>query len=385
MEAVRGAGAGSIAAQTGPEREMLHGPNAHFGHSPDGAQGLRRQHRLMTTLPLRSPLVRSAGLALCSALLLAGCGSSKNAGVRSADPGIAAPAAKEELPPLPQLGDPVYAAMLERVNAEYRRWLANPDAYLVAPAQATPWPCAVPAEERDKLAGVPNPRDPKTLAAYAKQERAAGMKRGTIKPPGVENAQVYLLKGACVKGKLQGEVELLAVYTSVIQVLDDETRIPIRILKRFNAQAGKPVGAIYTALLQGAQQRSKPSSINVKSLSATFSLDEVAPATTPPGRGVSISYSGTETPKPGFGTWTQVTQHVYQTVPLKGDRWKRVTYHGGTKINEANFKGDQLHGRSNSYAYEFKSAFSKDPIRMPASEICYDHGEQIKSTACDVD
>lgn len=338
----------------------------------------------MTSHALRPPLAGLAVAALCSALLLTGCGSSsKNTG-RSADPGVAPPAAKEELPALPQLGDPVYNAMLERVNAEYRRWLASPETYLVAPTQPAPWPCAIPAEERDKLAGVPNPRDPKILAIYAKQERAAGMKRGTLKPPGVENPQVFVLKGSCVKGKLQGEVELISTYTSVIPGRDDETRIPIKILKRFDAQAGKPVGAVYTAMLQGAHQRSKPSSINVKSLAASFNLDDVT-ATVVPGRGVGISYSGTETPKPGFGTWTQVTQYVYQNVPLKGDRWKRITYHGPTKINEANYKGEVQHGRSNSYAYEFKSAFSKDPIRMPASELCYDNGEQIKSTACDVD
>lgn len=339
----------------------------------------------MTSHSSRSPFLHSAIVAACSLLLLAGCGSSpKNPGVRSADPGLATPSAHDELPPLPQFGDPAYAAMLDRANAEYRRWLSNPDAYLAIPAQASPWPCAVPAEERDKLAGVPNPRDPKVLALYAKQERASGMKRGTVKPPGVENPQVHLVKGTCVNGKLHGEVELLADYTSVISSLDGETRIPQRILKRYTMQAGKPVGQVYSATVQGAHRHSKPQTIIVRTLSASFGVNDVMPGTVP-GRSVSISYMRTESPKPVFGTWVSTTQHVYQTVPLTGDRWRQVTYFGPTRISEVNFKGERMHGRSSQYPYDMKSPFSKDPVRVPANEFCYDDGELIKSAACDVE
>lgn len=333
--------------------------------------------------PSRAPALAPVLAALCGALVLAGCGS-RGKGSNAAPPpaaGIATPSKSDVLPPMPRLDDPVYAAMLSRVNGEYQRWLADPAGYLPATASARPWPCMPSPAERDKLAGIPNPRDPKVLAAYAKQERASGMKRGTLKPPGVEDAQVYLLKGDCGKGGLQGEVELLAEYTSVSYVLDNETRIPQRLLKRFVAQAGKPVGLVFTAQLQGEHRSTKPSSVAIKSLAGTFSLGD----NHMPPRGVGISYMRTESPKPMFGTWVSLTQTVTQSVPLKGERWKHITYNGATKISEANFKGEVMHGRTSNYAYEFKSPYSSDPVRVPASEICYDAGEQIKSAACDVD
>lgn len=340
----------------------------------------------MSPHTLRTPLLGPAVIALCSVLLLGACGS-RGKGSNSAPPppAVATPAKSDVLPPMPRLDDPVYAAMLNRVNGEYQRWLADPGGYLPATstvaASALPWPCVPPQAERDKLAGIPNPRDPKVLAAFAKQERASGMKRGTLKPPGVEDARVHLLKGQCVKGALQGEVELLAEYTSVSTVLDNETRIPQRVLKRFVAQGGKPAGLVYTATFQGEHRSSKPSSITIKTLFGSFTLGD----TNMPPRNVGISYMRTEAPKPMFGTYVSITQSVTQSVPLKGERWKLITYNGPTKISEMNFKGEVLHGRMNGYAYEIKSPYSADPVRIPASEVCYDEGEQIKSAACDVD
>ena len=336
----------------------------------------------MNAHPHRLPLAAALPAALSAALLLSGCGS-RGTGSQAAPPpaAVATPSKSDVLPPMPRLDDPVYSAMLGRVNGEYQRWLANPGAYLPSTAGALPWPCVPPQPARDKLAGIPDARDPKILAAYAKQERAAGMKRGTLKPPGVEDARVHLLKGECVKGALQGEVELLAEYTSVSTVLDNETRIPQRVLKRFVAQGGKPVGLVYTATFHGEHRSSKPSSITVKSLFGSFVLGD----TNMPPRNVGISYMRTEAPKPMFGTYVSITQSVTQSVPLKGERWKLVTYNGPTKINEMHFKGEVLHGRSIGYAYEIKSPYSSDPLRIPASETCYDDGEQIKSAACDVD
>lgn len=336
----------------------------------------------MTPHTPRASLFAPIFIALCGVLALSGCGS-RGTGSNAAPPApaVATPSKSDVLPPMPRLDDPVYAAMLGRINGEYQRWLADPGAYLPSTAGALPWPCMPPQAQRDKLAGIPNPRDPKVLAAFAKQERASGMKRGMLKPPGVEDARVHLLKGECVKGALQGEVELLAEYTSVSTVLDNETRIPQRVLKRFVAQGGKPVGLVYTATFHGEHRSSKPSSITVKTLFGSFVLGD----TNMPPRNVGISYTRTESPKPMFGSYVSITQSVTQSVPLKGERWKLVTYNGATKIGETNFKGEVLHGRSIGYAYEIKSPYSSDPVRIPASETCYDEGEQIKSAACDVD
>lgn len=329
---------------------------------------------------------------LASVVLLAGCGSSPkppaadNSGPRTnSSDGDAKTeqSASDDLPALPTLDDPQLNAMLQQIAPEYRRWLANPDGYLLVPAQSAPWPCAVPQAERDRLAGVPNPRDPKLLAAFAKQERASGLKRGTLKPPGVEKPQVFLLQGQCSKGKLQGHAVLLAEYVSVVKGADDETRIPVQVLSRLSVKDGKPVGQVFKATLQGAHQHSKPqpSGTQVQTASATFSLADSGPVP----RGVSISYLRTESPKPGSGKYISLTQHVQVQVPVRADRWKQLTYHGPTKIAETNFKGEHMHGKSTQFAYEFKSPFSRDPVRVPASEACYDRGEPTKSTVCAAD
>lgn len=316
--------------------------------------------------------------ALSAALVLAGCGTTPPPTVPTAPP------RSEALPPLPSLEDPAYQSLLDRVNTEYRRWLAAPASYVVLPPAPAPLPCAVPTAELEKLAGIPDPQDPKILAVYARQERASGMKRGTVRPPGVEGAKVHFIRGHCVKGKLHGEVEMVGEYTSVLHVLENVTRIPQQIVKRYTFDAGKPVGLVYTAQLQGHQQSTRPGSDGIRTLTGSFSLGE-APSGNVPRRGMAISYHRSEMPKPGFGSWVTVTQTVQQTVPLKGDRWKQVSYNGTQKTGETHFKGDVMHGRMNQYGYETTSPFVKGPIRIPASEACYDNGEQIKSAACDVD
>lgn len=310
---------------------------------------------------------------LASVMLLGACAS--GGGARTAPPD------SDEIPPLPRLEDPQLERMLQTVNVEYRRWLSNPDGYMTLPAQPGPWPCDVPQAERQRLAGIADPNDPKTLAVYAKSGRQSGMKAGLVKPPGVENVRVYLLKGECARGKLQGPLELMAEYVSVSSVLDNVTRTPQRIFTRETVKDGKPVGTTLRVQLQGEQQESKPSAIKIKVLAGTFSLHE----NTKPPRGVTLSYMRTEAPKPLMGSYVSVTQSVSASVPLRGDRWKLVMYNGPVKTTELNFKGEAQHGKAISHAYSFKSPYSPDPVRIPASEACYDEGELIKSAACDVD
>lgn len=328
---------------------------------------------------------RIAWPALACAAAFAGCGTSPPAADGPQTIELAAPARADSLPPLPRFPEPAYAALLNQVNAEYRRWLADPARYLGAvPEQEAPWPCAVPAAERSRLAGIPDANDPKFATSHIRMERALGLKRGTYKPPVIEGAQVHLRKGGCAQGRLQGEVELLAVYTLVQSGQGQETRSRVRRLTRFAAEAGKPAGTIFVAHLPGPQAHTPGLLLKIKRLEGTFTLSERG-AGKAKGPLVEIHYSGTETPSPLVGTQADAMQFVGRGLPLKDDRWVYVNYYGTTKVMEAHYKGDQRHGRTINHAYELKTSSSKEPLRIPASEICFDHDEKIKSATCDID
>jgi hypothetical protein len=272
--------------------------------------------------------------------LLAACASGD---MGSAQPtpsriiGKATPSSNDEQP-LPTLDDSQTAAMLRQIAPEYRRWLFNPDGYIVRPANATIWPCEVLQAERERLAGIPQPTD------------GSGTTGGVRRPQAVEDPQVHVLKGQCANGKLRGELALLAEFTAVQELAGHETRIPHRILSRFTAQDGQAVGPVFKVTLQGTPQSTRPpapGSPDIRTVAASFGL--VDGAANP--RGVTLHYVRTETPKPAQGTHVTLTQTLLVNTPLKGDRSRLTTYSGATKVAEA----------------------------------CHEGGEQARRVACDAD
>lgn len=268
----------------------------------------------------------------------------------------------DALPALPTPEDPQLANMLQRLVPEYERWLDNPTGYIISPARQLAWPCEVSQSDKERLAGVPDPRDPKLLASYAKNERLAGLKPGTIKPNPIENAQVHIVKGGCSAGKLNGELELLAEYVEISHSTNE--RFTARKFSRIKAVEGKPVGERFEAYVVEPL-----GSKNDRFTRADFYLGEDGQYK----RSARISYMRTESPKFLFGTDAKVTQSVFLVQPISGDRWKQISYYDGpSKTGETLFKGDVLHGKS-------KSFYSS------GRDLCYDEGELIMSVACDVD
>ena len=313
--------------------------------------------------------------ALSFVILLSACATNNSNGL---------PSQSDDLPALPKLEDPLSESMLQRVAREYHQWLANPTGYLNTPTQNQPWPCEVDDKEKNKLAGIPDYEDPKLKAGWTQAQQNIGVKKS--KPPlSLENPQVYLLKGSCVAGKLEGDIELLGDYVVVLSNGDNTTRIPKKVLTRVKVASGKPVGGLFRAEISGQQQESKPLfGIIVKSSAAAFQLSEDIDI---PYRSVNIRYTRSEVP-PSFPFSLRPSVDIYQWVevnePIRGDRWRQITYHGPSKAQERLFKGDKLHGKTRQFAYSF---ISGQGIRVPmqANEFCYDEGELIKSATCDVE
>ena len=282
-----------------------------------------------------------------------------------------------EIPALPALEDPQLANMLQRLAPEHNRWLNNPDGYLVIPAPLQDWPCEVSQREKERLSGVPDKQDPKHLAAVAQAERNSGSKRGSLTEDTIENVQVYILKGACSAGKLNGEVELMAEYMEGRHWGKSQWRLN-RTFSRFKAVDGKRLGEGLTVQLIGDFHTEKVWNNKVKIATFILAGDE------PHARTISITNSFIEGPKSFFGTKVKMTQMVSLVQPISGDRYKFVLYSGISKSMEAMHKGDKMHGKSRIFAYTDTNAYW-EPVRVEARETCYDEGELIKSVACDVE
>ncbi|WBY02747.1 hypothetical protein PE066_04195 [Ramlibacter tataouinensis] len=280
--------------------------------------------------------------------------------------------------PMPAFEDPKLAEWARLANAEMERYLANPQGYFAMPAQAGA-SCELPPEVLSRIIGVRLPG-----VAMSEEERKvwARTTRGMpgMKPMEYADVVVRPTKAECSDGKPAGSwagwVEFTMVNNAPGMVIRTRMRKYIEVAV---APDGQRNGAVMERMTQISHTTdwADPATADLmrknpgpSATSATFVYNEPGQheATN---KGLTLSRVFVSGSHGGADVTTTVT------LPIGPKHFKTVMYNGTQKANEFSYKDGRPHGLQVGYPYRTGMG-----IDVPASSICWENGEQIKTTQC---
>ncbi len=284
--------------------------------------------------------------------------------------------------PMPAFEDPRLAEWARLANAEMERYLANPEGYFALPAQGSAT-CDVPPEVLSRIIGVRLPGVP-----MSEEERKAWARttRGMpgMKPMEYADVVVRPMKAECREGKPQGGawagwVEFTMVNNAPGMVIRTRMRKYIDVAV---APDGQRNGAAVERMVQLSHttEWADPATADMmrknpapSATSATFIYNEPGPheATN---KGLTL----TRVVVGGAHGGAEVTTMV--TLPTGPKRMRMVSYSGTQKAYEFSYKDGRSHGLQTMYPHRTGMG-----IDVPGSTICWENGEQIKTTQCNAD
>jgi hypothetical protein len=284
-----------------------------------------------------------------------------------------------ELPSIPT--DTRVAAAFAQARAVYSR--AESPGYMDMPTDAKPWPCAVTELQLRRWIGYmalnDADLDDKARKANAAAFRASGMSADELKST-VRDVRQAPLVASCKDGKLDGPLEFVLEYTRVLDmpVAIMETRTRTRITLQIAAGEQVMNAAVSVNSLQlsskstykdpaveAMMQKTKTPQVTMRMAVASLPLND------------EEGYSAviTET-RAGSGPAEWMTVMSQPTGPK---RMETRTYRGSALWTIARIKNQRMHGEQKS----FPTTFSGVPV--PGGSQCFEDGELIKTTRCDVE
>jgi hypothetical protein len=280
---------------------------------------------------------------------------------------------------LPPLDDPQFVEWAGKATADLERYLADPKGTFAMPAEGKSFPCEVPPDVLSRIIGVrlPGvPPDEDLRKAMARATRGTGMK-----PFEFTDVVVRPVEASCKDGKpagvFKGWVEYTMVNTSATAIQRNRSR---KYVETGFADNGERRGLVmertislesqteWTDAAMADMMRKNPVKIP-QSTMASFIYTQVNPDKSH--KGLTISHTAMEGDPPSVSTLLMF--------PKGPGRWLMVSYDGKQKTMEIPFRNNRMHGPQVHYARMYRG------IAIPASTVCYDEGEQIKTTNCDVE
>ncbi|WP_167772965.1 hypothetical protein [Ramlibacter humi] len=284
---------------------------------------------------------------------------------------------------MPTLDDPQFAGWAQQANAEMEKFLRAQDSYFAMPAQGQPFPCEVPPELLSKIIGARLPGVPMS------DEEKRAWARTTRDMPGMKPMEfvdvvVRPVQASCKDGKPDGRYAGWVEFTMVNSGLGNIIRTRFRkyIETDVGPEGRRPGLAIERQVqLDASTEWGDPAVAEMmrknpppKASSAMFIFNETLPGKDAGVRQLSLMRVSVTGPA-GYDTITTSLM-----VPTGPKAWRMVSYNGRQKAYEATYRDGRPHGLQSNYAYRLPNG-----IQVPASSICWDHGEQIKTTQCNVD
>jgi hypothetical protein len=280
---------------------------------------------------------------------------------------------------LPTLQDAHAAAVLGKAEALLEK--AGTSGYLDMPEGGKPWPCPVTSLQLRKLGNLLNDdeRDDKTKKTMERMYNDAGMKSSDLKSS-VKNVSYAPIVATCKDGKLDGELEFVMEATRVMEMPTATTESTSRTRYLFTMSAGKLVETAPST--QASTQVSMAMTYKdpkIQELVGKNRLPQIKSVTAtyvePVDKDTSYVAAITETRK-GFFSKEYVTSLMLPTGPK---RMESRSYRGAELFTVMHWKNGKMHGESRTYP------FTVGGYSAPGSTVCYEDGEVIKTTNCQVD
>ena len=282
-----------------------------------------------------------------------------------------------DLPPAPQ--DPQLATAFMQAQALLEK--SGSGAYMDMPGDPKPWPCSVTELQVRKLAYVlsDDELDEKTRKTANIAYRSGGLGSNDIKTT-VREVRFAPISANCKNGKLDGPLEFVIEFTRIIDMPTaiNETRSRSRMhlmMSGGEAMVDAPQGVTTRQLsnkisfkdpaMDALVQKNKPPQSTV--ILASYSLPSSGDA------GYSAVITETRT---GLFTREWTTMLIRPTAPK---RMENSSFRGASLWMVTHSKNGRMHGEARTYPATFGG------VLVPGSMSCYEDGEEIKTTKCDVD
>lgn len=282
---------------------------------------------------------------------------------------------------LPQTDDAQINQWIRTAGAEVERALADPQGSFALPAEAKPWPCEVPPATLTQVFGTRIPGTPQSedeKRAWA--DVARGTKDGFVKQTDHEDVRIWPVKAACANGKLDGEVQAWIEFTLVNDSTAMVMRTRFRKFVQVNMVAGerKGLGASRSLQLSSETRWRDPATQDLMNRNPPPRADSLLAAMEwvegpRQSKSAQVQYIHTG----GRAPMTTISTTVNR--PLPGNRAEMLMYRGSVKIASTQFKNGRYHGLSIRYPY------STGLFNVPGGQTCYEDGEEVKTTQCNVD
>lgn len=282
---------------------------------------------------------------------------------------------------MPAFEDPTLAEWGRLANAEMERYLANPEGYFALPAAGSAT-CDVPPDVLGRIIGVRLPGVPMSDEERKAWARATRGMPG-MKPMEYADVVVRPMKADCRDGKPAGAwagwVEFTMVNNGPGMVIRTRMRKYIEVTVAADGQRTGPTMERMTQV-SSSTEWADPATADLMrknppptATSATFIYNEPGPheGTT---KGLSLMRVAVGGSHGGADVSTTVT------LPLGPQRIRQVTWNGTQKAVEYSIKNGRAHGLQTMHPHRTGMG-----IDVPGSTICWENGEQIKTTQCNAD
>jgi hypothetical protein len=277
-----------------------------------------------------------------------------------------------QLPPTPS--DPKLAAAFEEAKAFVTK-AQNPN-YFEMPAAVQPWPCEVPDTQLRKLAWVLNEdeMDAKTKLAFRKSAMNAGMSSKDMQMS-YRDATFAPLMAACKNGLLDGPLEFVVEYTRLM--VSSASTMEIRMISRQSMTIAAGERVLQAPVLNAVLAASTKITYKDPATQAMMAKLKI-----PQSKSLSVSYVLPQTEDDFYVTTiTDAGAQGYMTMfqrPTGPNRSEMTLYMGSTLHTLTPMKNRLPHGEQRVAEQKYGT------VIVPAKSTCYEDGEIILTTKCDV-
>ncbi|HJW24732.1 MAG TPA: hypothetical protein VJ576_07520 [Rhodocyclaceae bacterium] len=281
---------------------------------------------------------------------------------------------------LPTLDDPQLQEFLNILNTEYDQYLANPAEYFAKPATPSKWPCEVNPKFLNLIADTTNSDDiPEMKKFYLNEARSTGADPVSLV---FSNQTFYPIKASCKNGKLDGPVEFAVEYDMSIATAKMDMRSHrlkrVRAVLKENAPVGPIISAIST--LSSNTIYSDPATAEMmakQKKSDIVSAGFVAHVPSIPIKSHSNRVALSHVVVNGKLTRTAQTTRV-----ADDGRVEENNYGTFGSTDHRDFTNRYKDGKRHGEFVRYPGTSGSYPI--PASKECWENGEKVLTTSCNV-
>jgi hypothetical protein len=284
-----------------------------------------------------------------------------------------------DLPPAP--ADPQLNAAMNQARAAFEKISTN--GFMEMPRDNRAWPCTVSELQLRRWTGhmalADDEQDEKARKAAVKAYRASGMAAGELKTT-IRDVRHVPIAANCKDNQLDGPLEFMIEYTRSIDTptLRMESRTRTRMLLTVANGATLPAAAHPATSIQLSQKNTfkdpatEAMMQKVKQPEIGMALAaHVIPVSADTGYSAVI----TET-RVGNGPREWMTVVSQPTGP---QGMVSTSYRGSALWMVMRMKNSQMHGEMRTYPATFSG------VQVPGTTRCYEDGEEIKTTQCNIE